>query len=257
MFQSLSQSLVETLARARLQPTEELLRLRPQLFDRSKIGTVRRQRQYFNPSLLDRIRNARGEVGAEVVKHNNITRMQLWHQHHLHVRLKRRGVCGTGECQWCSHPIQAQRGDDGQRSPGSGDRTDRTFTPRCPSVSRSHCRVDPRLIHKNQPFLARSVAPSSGIAVASSGHQAGCARQRAGFSSCRSNQGDAGYSRSSPAYNQSDLVASTASTSRRSASRLTAEVAAGRGGSRRVLVHRHVVWEPKCQPGVAAGAAGR
>ena len=91
-------------------------------------------------------------MGAEVVKHDDIACVQLRHQHHLHVRLERRCVRGAGERQWCPHTVQAQRGDDGQRPPGSGHWADRTLTPGRPSVGRGHCRVDPGFIHKNQPF---------------------------------------------------------------------------------------------------------
>src|SRR3974377_1643999 len=152
MFQSLSQGVIESRSRSRRSSTEELLGLRPQLLNWGIVRTVGRQRQHLCPGLLDRCFHAGGQVGAEVVKHDDVACVQLRHQHHLHVRLERRRVRGARERQWCPHPVQAQRGNDGQRPPGSGDWADRTFTPRRPSVGWSHCRVDPRFIHKNQPF---------------------------------------------------------------------------------------------------------
>ncbi len=152
MFQSLSQGIIETRSRSRRDTTEELFSFRPQFLDRGIVRTVRRQTQQFGSSLLDRRCHARGQVGTQIVKHHDFARMQLWHQHRVHVRLERRRICGARERQWCPHPVQAQRGDDGYRPPRSGDRAVSSFASRRPSVGRSHCCVDPRLIHKNQPF---------------------------------------------------------------------------------------------------------
>ena len=152
MFQSLSQGIVETRSRSRRSSTEKLLGLRPQLLNWGIVRTVRWQTQHLGPGLLDRCRHGGCQMGAEVVKHDDIARVQLRHQHHLHVSLERRRVRGARERQWCPHPVQAQRGDDRQRPPGRGNWAARTLTPRRPSVGRSHCCVDPRLIHKNQPF---------------------------------------------------------------------------------------------------------
>src|SRR5512135_1258798 len=152
MFQSLSQGVVENRSRSRRNPTQELLGLRPQLLDWGIVGTVGRQRQHVGPSLLDRCRHAGGQVRLEVVKHDDIACVQLRRQYHLHIGSERPCVRGARERQWCPHTVQAQRGDDGHRPPGSGHRADRTFTPWRPCVGRGHCRVDPGFIHKNQPF---------------------------------------------------------------------------------------------------------
>src|SRR5512142_1069422 len=152
MFQSLSQGVVGTGSRSGRNATEGLLGLRPQLLDWGLVGTVGRQRQHVGPGLLDRCRHAGGQMGLEVVNHDDIASVQLRHPHHLRVGSERRCVGGARERQGCPHAVQAQRGDEGHRPPGSGHRADRTFTPWRPSVDRGPCRVDPGLTHKNQPF---------------------------------------------------------------------------------------------------------
>ena len=139
-----------------------------------------------------------------------------------------------------------------------GDRAVISFASRRPSVGRSHCCVDPRLFHHNHDRFG-SIRPTSlrnrrrFFWTVSAGFLIG----RSWSSSCRSDRGDAGCSRSSSGYGSSRLAASTASRWRRSASGQTVEVAAGRDDSRRVSVHRRVAWEPKCRLCVTAAAAGR
>src|SRR5271157_2142644 len=104
MFQSLSQGVVETRSRSRRSSTEELLALRPQLLNWGIVRTVGRQRQHLGPSLLDRCRHAGCQVGAEVVKHDDIACVQLRHHHRLHVRLERCCVVAPGNASGARTP---------------------------------------------------------------------------------------------------------------------------------------------------------
>src|SRR5208337_1568351 len=61
-------------------------------------------------------------------------------------------IGGAGKSQRSQHPAQPQRCDHAHRPPRGGDRDDSTLASRRPGMGRSHGRVDPRLIHKNQPF---------------------------------------------------------------------------------------------------------
>ena len=98
MFQSLSQGIIETCSRSRRNSTEKLLGLRPQLLDRCIV---------------------RNCTAAEATPRPRPARSLL----------SRRRTGGGGGCQTRRrrpHPVQAQRGNDGQRLPGSGDRADRS-----------------------------------------------------------------------------------------------------------------------------------
>lgn len=122
------------------------------LFDWVQVGAVGRQKEEFGAGVADGAPDMRAFMTAEIIHHDDVARLQGWHECLLNPGQEAAAVDGAFQQTRCCNAIAAQAGDEGHGFPMAVRRfCQQALTFRRPATQRRHIRFGPGLINEDQP----------------------------------------------------------------------------------------------------------